>query len=163
VKVTFDLNFKSALRWLLVVLLIWAALSKIADLHEFHAGLLSYQLPLPDVLLQFTAIVLPWLEFICGALLIIGGARRAALLWAAGLFAVFVLATGQAWVRGLDIYCGCFNLAFLGLDEHGGSGLAKLMESVSFAFFRALLLLAGATYLLRTLQKRPQPNPTLST
>jgi putative oxidoreductase len=163
VKVTFDLNFKSAIRWLLAVLLIWAALSKIANLHEFHAGLLSYQLPLPNVLLQFTAIVLPWLEFICGVLLIIGGARRTALLWTAGLFAVFVLATGQAWVRGLDISCGCFNLAILGLDHHRGPGLAKLVESVSFAFFRALLLLAGTIYLLRNLQQRPQPSPALPT
>ena len=50
---------------------------------------------------------------------------------------VFVIATGQAWARGLEISCGCLKLGFL------SEGAAKTFESVGFAFFRALLLLAG--------------------
>lgn len=142
-KVAFEFDLKTAVRWLLALLLVWAALSKIANLNEFHASILAYQVPLPDSLIRLTAIALPWLELLCGILLLVGGARRAALVWAMVLFAVFVLATGQAWARGLDISCGCFKLGFL------GEGAAKILESVSFAFFRALLLLAGAAYIWR--------------
>ena len=47
--------------------------------------------------------------------------------------------------RGLEISCGCFNLDFLGL----GTDEMKLFQSVGFAFFRAILLLAAACYLFR--------------
>ena len=142
-KVAFEIRPKLVLLWLLAGLLIWAALSKIANLNEFYLNIALYRLPLPDVWLRLAAIVLPWLELLCGILMITGASRRAALLWAALLFAVFVLATGQAWVRGLNINCGCFKLDFLG-EEFGG-----IFESVKFAFFRALLLLAAAVFLLR--------------
>ena len=142
-KVTIEFNWKTAVSSLLAVLLIWASLSKLANLHEFYAGLTAYNLPLPDALVRLTAMVLPWMELLCGILLIAGVARRAALAWAMILFAVFVLATGQAWARGLDISCGCFKMDFL------GAGSAKFLESVGFGFFRALALLAGAVYVWR--------------
>lgn len=143
-KFSFEVTPKLVLRWLLAALLIWAALPKIANLNEFYLNVALYRLPFPDALLRLTAIVLPWLELLCGLLLITGTAQRAALLWAVILFGTFALATGQAWVRGLNINCGCFKLGFLG-DEFAG-----VFESVKFAFFRALLLLAGALYLWLT-------------
>ena len=143
-KVTLEFDFKTFLRWLLAVVLVWAAVSKIANLHEFFLNLLAYQLPLPEALVRLVAMVLPWLELLCGGLLIAGKARRAALTWTAVLFVVFVLATGQAWARGLNISCGCFKLDFL-----GDGALATFLESVKFAFFRAGLLLWAAVVLLR--------------
>jgi len=140
-KITFKFDSRTVLRWLLAALLVWAALSKIANPQEFRGDIAAYQLPLPDAVVRLTAIVLPWLEFLCGLLLIAGGARRAAVLWTIILFAVFVLVTGQAWARGLDISCGCFKLDFL------GEGAANFFESVQFAFFRALLLLVAAVFL----------------
>ena len=80
---------------------------------------------------------------------------EAALVWALLLFGIFTVATGQAWARGLDISCGCFNLQILGLGENEAVG--KFLHSVSFAFFRALLLAAGAIYLLRH-QTRATPS-----
>lgn len=143
-KVSFELQPKPVLRWVLAVLLIWAALSKIANLNEFYLNIALYRLPLPDVALRLAALVMPWLELLVGILMIAGNARRAALFWAMILFASFVLATGQAWARGLNIDCGCFNLDFLGDD------LAAIFATVKFAFFRAVLLFAGAVYLWRS-------------
>jgi len=142
--ISVEFDQKVVLRWLLAIILLWAAMGKIANLQEFHANLAAYRLPLSDPLLRLAVTVVPWLEFLCGILLITGGLRRAALLWTALLCAVFVLATGQAWGRGLEISCGCLKLDFL------GDGAAKhTLESVQFAFGRALLLLAAAVYLLR--------------
>jgi uncharacterized membrane protein YphA (DoxX/SURF4 family) len=144
-KVALEFDLKVVLRWLLAILLIWAALGKIANLQEFHASLAAYKLPLPNALLRLTVTVLPWLELLCGILLVTGGLHRAALLWTVLLCAVFVLAAGQAWARGLEISCGCLKLGFL------GDGAAKhTLESVQFAFVRAAMLLAAAVYLFRT-------------
>ena len=143
VELEFDLN--AVLRWLLAVLLVWAALGKIANLQEFHANVVAYRLPLPGAMTRMAVMVVPWLELLCGILLVAGTLRRAALLCTVGLCAVFVLATGQAWARGLEISCGCFKLDFL------GEGAAKqVLESVQFAFGRAVLLLAAAVWLFRT-------------
>lgn len=150
-KLTLEIDARTALRWILGALLIWAALAKIANPTEFHGDLLAYRFPFPSALLRLAAVVVPWLELLCGILMIAGRARRAAVWWAVVLFAVFVLATGQAWARGLEISCGCFKLDFLGTGA-----LVKLFESVQFAFFRALFLLLCAAYLLR---EPTQPAP----
>jgi uncharacterized membrane protein YphA (DoxX/SURF4 family) len=146
-KITLEINLKNIVGWTLSLVLVLAGLSKIANPTEFLGSLMAYKLPLPELLLRFTAVVLPWLELLSGLLLVAGSARRAALVWATALFAVFVLATGQAWGRGLEISCGCMNLNFNALDPTGALGRA--FESVQFAFFRALLLLVGGIYLLR--------------
>jgi uncharacterized membrane protein YphA (DoxX/SURF4 family) len=143
-KITLTFEIKTGLRWLLAVVLVWAAISKIANLREFYVAILAYQMPLGDPLARWVAMVLPWLELLCGLLLAAGPARRAALVWTALMFGVFVLVTGQAWVRGLDISCGCFKLAFL-----GDGALATFVESVKFACVRGLLLMGASLYLLR--------------
>jgi putative oxidoreductase len=148
-KITVDLNLKLVIRWFLGFVLLWAAVSKIANLQDFHASLLAYKLPLPAMALRGVAMLLPWLELLCGLMLLAGLRLDAALGWSIALFGIFALATGQAWARGLDISCGCFNLHALGLEPNGNESLYKFLESVEFAFFRALLFLAGAIFLFR--------------
>ena len=144
-RVELEFDLKAVLRWLLAVLLVWAALGKIANLQEFHANIAAYRLPLPAAMIRMAVTVVPWLELLCGILLVAGTMRRAALLCTVGLCAIFVLATGQAWARGLEISCGCFKLDFL------GEGAAKqALESVQFAFGRAVLLLVAAVWLFRS-------------
>jgi len=137
-------------RWILGVLLVGASLSKIANPQEFYVSIAAYQIPLPAMLVRLAAMILPWLELLCGLLLLGRIWTRAALVWSLVMFAVFVVATGQAWARGLDISCGCFNLKTFGLDPASGKGFVKFVESVGFAFFRALLLFLGAVFLFRS-------------
>lgn len=148
-KVAFELDLRTGIRWFLGVLLVWAALGKIANPIEFHGELTAYQLPWPAELTRLSAIMVPWLELLCGILIIAGTVRRAAALWALVLFAIFVLATGQAWARGLQISCGCFKLDFL------GPALSQAMESVQFAFFRAIFLFGCAVYVVREPAREP--------
>ena len=141
-----DIKLHDILRWLLGVLLIWAALSKLADSSEFFTVLLGYRLPMPDGILRFVAVILPWMELLCGLLLLANLWKDAALSWTLVLFGVFLLVTAQAWIRGLDISCGCFNLEIIGI--HGDGGLARTIESVPFAFFRNTVLTGISFYLL---------------
>jgi uncharacterized membrane protein YphA (DoxX/SURF4 family) len=136
-----------ALRWLLGALMLWAAVSKLAQPTEFLGSIYAYDLPLPRALMQLVAVVLPWLELMCGLLLIANVWSETALATIMGLLVVFVLATGQAWARGLDISCGCFNLKIFGADA--STGLVKFVESPGFAFFRNLILVLLAFALLR--------------
>ena len=137
----------TALRWLLGALMLWAAVSKLANPTEFLSSIYAYKTPLPQSLLQLAVVVLPWLELLSGLLLIANVRSETALATVIGLLVIFVLATGQAWARGLDISCGCFNLEIFGADR--SSKLLKFIESASFAFFRNLVLVSLALLLLR--------------
>ena len=137
----------TALRWLFGALMLWAAVSKLANPTEFLSSIYAYETPLPRPLLQLAAVVLPWLELLCGLLLIANVWSETALATMIGLLAVFLVATGQAWARGLDISCGCFNLEVFGANP--SSKLLKFIESASFAFFRNLVLVSLAVLLLR--------------
>ena len=161
-KVTFEINLKLIVRWALGLLLVWASLSKLANLQDFYGDLLAYRLPLPDLFLRLVAMCLPWLELLCGLLLLANLHLEAAVAWSIVLFASFVLATGQAWARGLSIDCGCFNLRALGFAD--GHPMVRLFHSVWFGFFRALLLLAGSIYLWRVqLREHSEPPRPLVT
>ncbi len=52
--------------------------------------------------------VLPALEVVIGAALVVGWCRRGAAAWAVSLGVVFGIANGIAWLRGLIIDCQCF-------------------------------------------------------
>lgn len=135
------------LRCLLGVLMLWAAVSKLAQPTNFLASIYAYDLPLARSWLQLVAVVLPWLELLCGLLLLANVWSETALAAILALLGVFVLATGQAWARGLDISCGCFNLKLFGVDA--SAGFVKFIESPGFAFFRNLILVLLAFALLR--------------
>ena len=126
------------LRWLIGVLLIWAALGKLANLQEFLVTLAAYRLPLPPAFLRGTAMVLPWMELLCGLLLIADLRTQAALMWSLVMFVIFAVCTGQAWFRGLKIACGCLDLRFVGIQP--GSPTSVLLESVEVAFLRSMVL-----------------------
>ena len=138
---------RTLLRLLLGLLFVWAGLSKLPDPVQSYGDILAYRTGLPTGLLQTAAVVLPWVELACGLLLLFGAWTRAATVLLCALLAVFLVATGQAWFRGLDIACGCFSLAILGLDPHGA--LATALESAAGASIRNVVLLAATLYLLR--------------
>ena len=139
--------FQSAVRFLLAVIMIWAGLSKFGDPVSFYTTLLEYRLPIPGGFLRLVAVILPWLELLCGLMLLANVYRRASLLWAAVLFSVFLVMVGQAFLRGLDISCGCFDLTIFGIAESSDTG--RFLESTEFALVRNSVLLVGALYLFR--------------
>jgi putative oxidoreductase len=123
------------------LLLVWAALSKLADPQPFVAAIMAYQMGLPLPLIKLIAVALPWLELLCGLLLLLGHWVRAAAGLVALMFLVFFLATARAWALGYEISCGCLNWAFL--QSFADPQTLKLLESLPFATFRNLLLLLG--------------------
>jgi len=100
------------------VTLVWASLDKLAHPAAFAESIHHYRLT-PIALLHPFALLLPMVELVAGAALILGVVRRGAALIAAFLLVVFIAAIASALARGLDISCGCFNTASgdkVGLD-----------------------------------------------
>jgi uncharacterized membrane protein YphA (DoxX/SURF4 family) len=94
-------------RLYLGVVFIWACLHKIADPGGFALDVAVYQL-LPLPLVNLFALVLPWVELLAGAMLIVGLRTRAAAMLIAAMMAAFMVALGWALHQGLEMSCGCF-------------------------------------------------------
>jgi uncharacterized membrane protein YphA (DoxX/SURF4 family) len=148
-KTKLELSLPTVVRWFIAGVLILAAFSKLTDPQEFFNSLLAYQLPMPKSLLKSVAYGLPCVELVVGVMLLACLRLRLALICAIILFAIFTIATGQAWARGLNISCGCFKLKALGINLKAGDSIEHLVESPAFACIRAVLLLLATAWLLR--------------
>lgn len=73
----------------------------------FAGQVATYQL-LPYAFNYLVAATLPFVELLCGALLLINRRIRPALLVLFGLNGIFILALISLIARDLDIDCGCF-------------------------------------------------------
>ena len=86
---------------------IWACLHKIVDPGAFALDVATYQL-LPLPLVNLFALVLPWVELLAGAMLIVGLRARAAALLVVAMMMAFIVALAWALHQGLEMSCGCF-------------------------------------------------------
>jgi uncharacterized membrane protein YphA (DoxX/SURF4 family) len=124
-------------RILLGLVFLSASLSKIVDPASFSRAIANYRL-LPPELVNFFAVVVPWVELLCGALLLLGQWVRTCSLLVSCLLVLFVVAVGASIVRGLDIQCGCFG---------GGSGrqvgLRLLAEDALYLVLSIFLTIRG--------------------
>jgi putative oxidoreductase len=87
---------------------LYAGFTKIGDPTAFAGAIASYRI-LPYLGNYLVAAILPWLEVLCGLLLITDYRTRAAASCVAILNLVFMAALVSTIVRGLDIDCGCFS------------------------------------------------------
>ena len=111
--------------WIIAAIFIYAGIGKIINPAKFAVDIDNYRM-LPYVLVTITAIVLPWVEVLCGLLLIFGKWKKGAALILFSLSFIFLIAISSVLLRGLDISCGCF-------AESGEAiriGYKKLFENI---------------------------------
>jgi uncharacterized membrane protein YphA (DoxX/SURF4 family) len=123
-------------RLILGVVFIYASIDKIAHPAAFAKDVYNYQI-LPEVLINLTALALPWLEIILGIFLLVGLFREGTAWIATLLLVVFFGAMVFNLARGLDIHCGCFNTSAQGTDS----------APIAWYVFRDGLFLIPACYL----------------
>lgn len=114
---------------------VYAGILKIRDPNAFAGSVAAYKI-LPFGLNYLVAAILPWVETICGMLLVIGYRVRAAAFIIIAMNLVFMVALASTIVRGLDIDCGCF--------RQGGAKTPAWM-----AILRDVLFLAAALFVFR--------------
>ena len=105
VKVTY-----MVLRVALGVVFIWASWEKILKPDEFAVVIDNYRL-VPQSLIGGLALLLPWIEMLCGIALILGIYVKGSLVIVNLLLIVFTAALTANALRGIDVDCGCFSVA----------------------------------------------------
>lgn len=107
------------------VILIYASIDKIIHPTLFAQTIENYRMISP-LLSRWLAIWLPWLELFLGFLLIVGFWPVETSYINAALMLMFYIAVQQAYLRGLDINCGCF------AAEAGSKvDIAKVLENIA--------------------------------
>lgn len=86
---------------------IWAGFIKISDPLGFTQSIIYYRV-FPPGMSFFLALVLPWIEIICGFFLIFGVVRQASSFLLSCLLVLFMVLIAVTILRGIDIDCGCF-------------------------------------------------------
>jgi uncharacterized membrane protein YphA (DoxX/SURF4 family) len=99
-----------AIRIIVGSIFIYASIDKIIAPAQFARIVYNYHL-VPGTAINFFALILPWVEFICGLSLIIGIWIRGASLLANFLILIFIVALSINLFRGVDIECGCFSVS----------------------------------------------------
>jgi len=132
-------------RIILGLTFLWASADKILNPAEFAGILRNYDI-LPAGTVNLTAMILPWLEFLCGFSLLLGRFVPGALLSIVILLFTFLLATGFNLYRGMDISCGCFSVS----PDAKGHAILNLARNG--------LLLAAGIWLFAVESTRPAHN-----
>lgn len=87
---------------------IYASIPKITYTAEFAEIIAGYNL-LPYWGVNIVAVSMPWLELLCGFMLVLGVRGKAAALTLIGLLVVFTIALVVNLLRGIPLGCGCFS------------------------------------------------------
>ncbi len=101
---------RRAIEILLGLIFLVAGVIKACDPNAFYSTIDAYRL-LPSVLVLGLAYYLPYLEIVLGLGLMTKVMAFECSCVMAGLVGVFLFALISAWLRGLNIDCGCFGPA----------------------------------------------------
>jgi uncharacterized membrane protein YphA (DoxX/SURF4 family) len=135
-----------AIQAFLGVIFVIAGGTKIFDPAKFVQIVLAYRL-LPDHISRVTAIILPWLEVLVGALLVLDIVPATSATVACSLFLLFASAIGINLLRGRrDFSCGCF-----GADEGEPLNWGIVVRNLLLA------VLAIAVVILNSRELFPRP------
>jgi uncharacterized membrane protein YphA (DoxX/SURF4 family) len=135
------------IRLVLGVVFVYAAIDKIAHPGGFAQAIYNYRM-MPHWTINFMALVMPWLELLCGVLIVIGVFMRGSAFMIGFMLLVFIIALSSALARGLDISCGCFSV-------EGGHGVAlDLLVRDILMFVGAAIVVFFSTSELTLRRKR---------
>ena len=109
------------------------------DPAAFAKAITNYQL-LPFFLINIFAIVLPFVELLAGAAILINRFERGGSLITSLMLATFTVALAISLARGLDISCGCFST---NPDAKKISWLYMIRDIILFAVSAAIFLYPG--------------------
>lgn len=108
-KIFSNKYFLLVLRLIIGGIFVYASFDKLLNQEEFSKAIYNYKF-LPNVFINIFAIVIPYLELITGLFLISGIFKRGSSFIIIVMLIMFIIALSQAYARGLDINCACFEL-----------------------------------------------------
>lgn len=127
-----------ALRIFTGVLFLYSGFFKIVDPVNFGKIVMMYDV-IPAVFVPYTAIIVPVLELVLGALFLFGWRIRAASFITVLLMILFMVFIAINIARGNTFDCGCFELGQFGIKEEIGVPLlardAVILAVVAVLFY----------------------------
>lgn len=117
------------LRLILGGIFVYSGGAKVFDPGAFQGEIANFDL-VSWGLAGLVAVYLPWLELACGLALIAKWKERGSVAVLSCLMIIFIGFVASAWVRGLDVSCGCF-------------GTSNTATSYPLWIARNLLILGG--------------------
>lgn len=132
------------------VIFVAAALPKIVDPPAFAHMIYNYKL-VPWALINPMALIMPWLELLCGLALILGIWKGTARTIIGAMLLVFIVAIGINLARGNAIDCGCFDVTAVGKTRE------ERLADMHFVILRdagMLLMVAQLWYASHQLKKQ---------
>jgi putative oxidoreductase len=125
------------IRLIVGLIFIYASIDKIKHPEQFARIVYNYKI-LPHFAINLFAIILPWLELVCGLFLVFGIMTRSSSLVISILLVLFIIALSINLFRGVDLGCGCFTTN-LANKEHISSiiwrDLVLVLLSLEILFF----------------------------
>tara|TARA_B110000305_G_C19321004_1_gene578934 strand:+ start:321 stop:749 length:429 start_codon:yes stop_codon:yes gene_type:complete len=100
-------HFVFVLRLVFGALFIWSGIAKIKDPIGFADAVRNFEI-IGDPFAVAVALFLPWFEVVSGIAVMWDRFAKSASFLITGMVAVFTILILSAWIRGLDISCGCF-------------------------------------------------------
>ena len=137
-----------SIRIIIGVVFIYASIGKIINPEAVAKAIKNYEM-LPITMINLPAIILPYLELFTGALLMIGRLKKGAASITIIMLVFFLIGLIQAYIRGLDINCGCFSLES-----------ASSKSDILLRIIEDFLMLAGAVIILVFSDKNKIENKT---
>jgi len=137
---------------------LYAGALKLSDPAQSVQAVRAYQL-LPSSVVSPVGQLLPILEIVVGAMLVLGLLTRGAAAVSAVLFLAFIIGIASVWARGIEIDCGCFG---------GGGYDPNASEKYPWEIARDAALLAASVWLVTLRSTRlsldsrlfaPRPSP----
>lgn len=120
-------------RVILGVVFIYASIHKMAEPASFAKIIYGYGL-FPEASINILAIILPYIEFICGIMLIAGICPVSASVIITGMLLAFIIAISINLIRGHEFDCGCFSI------KKAGEKSSPIELLIRDAFYVALSL-----------------------
>jgi uncharacterized membrane protein YphA (DoxX/SURF4 family) len=114
---------------------------KLVNPQDFAESIKNYEI-FGDIIVYWGTITIPALELIIGLMLISGFWLSEVFLVTLGLYIIFDFMLVQAYLRGLDISCGCFSPADVSLIN-----VWKFIENAILTFLAIFGLLIHRKYL----------------
>ena len=96
-----------AARWILGLTFVYASYHKITAPAEFAKMIYGYGL-FPGMIINLTAIILPFVELFAGMALLVGFYDRGANVILIALLGLFIIFISINLIRGHEFDCGCF-------------------------------------------------------
>lgn len=112
-----------------------------------YAAIHGFQLNMPDLITRGLAFVIPWLEVVVGALLIVGLWTRAAALVLVLLMGAFIFGIASVMVRGIITPCTCFGPVSMFCPKNTPMGWCQLLRDVGFAGVALIVAIGGSGWL----------------